>query len=396
MKAIKKWGIALAIGLFCGLLPIVVIIAIIMGSMGSDVKNTLTAAADTPERFEELMRLAEIGVPSDIVMMITTFQCETEEEAQTKPFIGNALEFMVMTEIISEKHHTCDRYNDDGSETLDDEAECNCDFKVVTTNFHYYKENILGYLGATEPAADLNAGNLLERLQAAADEKAKHRAYEARIQVQINAIDDTLYENAIKRCGIDNEDEIQAIIVLHESGYYIEWFKERAAEMGVALSEGITTGGVNGTHSRIMAAIAGDTSPFAGGPFGDPVSGWRGMVSCEFGGYVGHTGIDFAAPIGTPVYASISGTVIITGSGSTGYGNYVVINHGGGITTLYAHNSSVLVGAGQRVTRGQVIAYSGNTGNVIPRPTPENPAAGAHLHFEVVVNGTPKNPRGYL
>lgn len=372
------------------LLLLVLVGAIMMAiSNSSDTKKSFAASAaskETPERILELMRLAEIGVPSDIVMMITTLQCETEEEAQKKPFMDNALEFMVVTEIISEKHHTCDRYNDDGSETLDDEAECNCDFKVVATNFHYYKEEILGYLGATEPAADLNAENLLERLQAAADEKAEGRAYETKIQVQINAIDDTLYENAIKRCGIEEKDKIKAIIVLHEAGYFTEWFKERTAEMGIELSEGITTGGVNGTHSRIMAAIAGDTSPFAGGPFGDPVSGWRGMVSCEFGGYPGHTGIDFAAPIGTPVYASISGTVIITGSGSTGYGNYVVINHGGGIATLYAHNSSVLVGAGEEVTKGQVIAYSGNTGN----------STGPHLHFEVVVKGTPKNPRGYL
>lgn len=399
MKSMKKFGVSLAFSIIAGLLPIVIMLAIIMGilgSVGSDVKNTLTVSVESQERFDELMQVANLGVPSDIIMMITTLQCETEEEAQAKPFIDSVLEFLVMTEVISEKHHTCDMYTEDGRYTGDEFAECYCEFKVVDTNFYYYKDELLGYLSSAGIDEPLDVWNIERCLQAAADRKAAERDYEAIIKVQVNAIDNTLYEDAIRRCGIEDRSIIKAIIDLHESGYYIEWFKQRAAEFGTELSEGILTGGVNGVHARIMAAIAGDTSPFVGESFGDPVSGWRGIVSCEFGGYVGHTGIDFAAPIGTPVYASISGKVIITGSGSTGYGNYVVINHGGGIATLYAHNKQVLVSAGQTVTQGQVIAYSGNTGNVRPRPTPENPTAGAHLHFEVVVNGTPKNPRGYL
>lgn len=392
----------MVLGLAGVLLPVIIITVIVVSVVGGDVKNTLVAAAETPEggpeRIEELIRLSEIGVPWDIVMMITTLQCETEEEAQTKPFIGNALEFMIMTEVISEKHHTCDKFNETGSHIEDEDATCSCDFKVVATKFHNYKEGILGYLGiAGDPPADLNAENLEERLQAAADIKAQGRTYETKIKIQINAIDNTIYKDAIIRCGIDDTDTIDGIIELHESGYYTEWMKERAAEFGLEVGGILTAGGVNGVHSIISNAVAGDTSEFVGGSFGNPIpQSWRSVVSCEFGGYVGHTGIDFAVPIGTQVRASVAGKVIITGSSNTGYGNYIVINHGGGIATLYAHNSQLLVSTGQEVSKGDVIALSGNTGNVKPKPTPENPAAGAHLHFEVIVNGIPKNPRGYL
>lgn len=92
-------------------------------------------------------------------------------------------------------------------------------------------------------------------------------------------------------------------------------------------------------------------------------------------GVHGNNGVDIAAPTGTPIYASAGGTVIISRSGgwNGGYGNYVVIRHGNGMQTLYAHNSQNLVGTGQWVDQGQVIGYVGNTGK----------STGSHLHFEV-------------
>ncbi len=94
------------------------------------------------------------------------------------------------------------------------------------------------------------------------------------------------------------------------------------------------------------------------------------------------TGVDIAAPVGTPVYAAASGTVIVaSGAGlyNTGYGNYIVVNHPNGTQTLYAHLSKVLVGAGQSVSQGDTIGLVGSTGR----------STGSHLHFEV--NGA-KNP----
>lgn len=98
-----------------------------------------------------------------------------------------------------------------------------------------------------------------------------------------------------------------------------------------------------------------------------------------------HAGIDFRAPTGTPVRAAQSGTVLIAGW-KGGYGYTVVISHGDGLTTLYGHNSRLAVKAGQYVSHGQIVAYSGSTGL----------STGPHLHFEVRVNGVPKNPMNWL
>lgn len=98
-----------------------------------------------------------------------------------------------------------------------------------------------------------------------------------------------------------------------------------------------------------------------------------------------HTGVDFGVPVGTSVAAAAAGVCIST-SAMSGYGNVVLIDHGNGLATLYAHLSRPACSVGQRVSAGQVIAYSGNTGN----------STGPHLHFEVRAQGTPVNPLPYL
>lgn len=98
-----------------------------------------------------------------------------------------------------------------------------------------------------------------------------------------------------------------------------------------------------------------------------------------------HAGIDFGAASGSAIVAANGGTVISAGWQS-GYGNTVVVSHGNGLTTLYAHQSSIAVSRGQSVGRGEVIGYVGSTGN----------STGPHLHFEIRSNGTPVNPRPYL
>ena len=98
-----------------------------------------------------------------------------------------------------------------------------------------------------------------------------------------------------------------------------------------------------------------------------------------------HTGDDLGAPYGTPIAAANSGTVIFAGWES-GYGQETRIDHGGGIVTVYAHQSSIFVHVGQHVDQGEIIGKVGNTGRV----------TAAHLHFEVRVNGTPQNPMRWL
>jgi murein DD-endopeptidase MepM/ murein hydrolase activator NlpD len=98
-----------------------------------------------------------------------------------------------------------------------------------------------------------------------------------------------------------------------------------------------------------------------------------------------HPGIDIGAGTGTPIKAAAAGRVIVSGY-SGGYGNLIVIDHGNGIATAYAHQSSLAASTGQRVSQGQVIGYVGSTGF----------STGPHLHFEVRVNGSPVDPLGYL
>ncbi len=98
-----------------------------------------------------------------------------------------------------------------------------------------------------------------------------------------------------------------------------------------------------------------------------------------------HKGIDFGVPRGTPIHAGAEGVVIVA-KYSNSFGNMVVIDHGGGISTLYAHCSRLMVGTGERVHRGQQIAASGATGL----------AAGPHLHWEVWVHDHPVNPMGWF
>lgn len=103
------------------------------------------------------------------------------------------------------------------------------------------------------------------------------------------------------------------------------------------------------------------------------------------GQYKLHTGMDIGCGTGSAVVAAQSGTVI-KANYNVAYGNHVVISHGNGVSTLYAHNSSLLVSVGQTVKQGQTIARSGNTGY----------STGPHMHFEVLINGSPVNPRGYV
>jgi murein DD-endopeptidase MepM/ murein hydrolase activator NlpD len=111
--------------------------------------------------------------------------------------------------------------------------------------------------------------------------------------------------------------------------------------------------------------------------------GWRN--SPHGGGRRLHAGLDVAAPRGTPVVAPADGHVVFAGYHSA-YGNLVVIDHGYGITTKYAHLSRMLVQVGDRVQRGELMAKVGNTGR----------STGPHLHFEVLKDGVPTNPRRFL
>ncbi len=144
------------------------------------------------------------------------------------------------------------------------------------------------------------------------------------------------------------------------------------------------------------SGFAGSDVPFIGADgFCSPIGeNWRNVVTSEFGNRRdpftgerrGHTGMDLAVPTGTSVRAALPGTVTVSTYNQGGYGYYVMIDHGNGLSTLYGHNSQLLARVGQTVEAGDVIALSGSTGR----------STGPHLHFEVRVNGERTNPRSYL
>lgn len=98
-----------------------------------------------------------------------------------------------------------------------------------------------------------------------------------------------------------------------------------------------------------------------------------------------HEGMDFSARTGTPIYATGDGRVTFAGRDNSGYGMYVIIDHGYGYKTLYGHMSKILIRRGRKVERGEIIGHVGNTGR----------SSGPHLHYEVIVRGRKVNPIGY-
>lgn len=145
--------------------------------------------------------------------------------------------------------------------------------------------------------------------------------------------------------------------------------------------------------SKIRSLTSGSDTLYLGGEFVWPLPSSCTKVTSGYGNrmhptlhvYKMHTGIDISAPNGTSIYAAGAGTVIYAGWLSA-YGNAVIINHGGGVTTLYGHMSSIAASSGAVVSAGDTIGYVGSTGY----------STGNHLHFEVRENGSHVNPWNYL
>jgi peptidoglycan DL-endopeptidase CwlO len=175
--------------------------------------------------------------------------------------------------------------------------------------------------------------------------------------------------------------------------------KREAALQRIAAHEEELDGSLAAIQSKIAAQlIESGSMPLPAGPIqgGTGILIWPvdGPVVSGFGprtingSYEYHPGIDIGVPEGTPIRAAADGSVIFTEpeSSSGGYGNYTCVDHGGGLSTCYAHQSSFAVSAGQSVSQGSIIGYTGCTGYCF----------GPHLHFEVRINGVVTDPMGYL
>jgi len=206
----------------------------------------------------------------------------------------------------------------------------------------------------------------------------KDQLRQKRRVAEVQTIQVSLVEQNNEVAGLVDDKKMQLERIEHSKDLY-----EKAEDELLATSREIEA-----SIRRIQSTPAGKRSSslvFRGG-LTLPVSG---PITCKFGYrvhpithvYKLHTGVDIGAHYGTPIHAAADGTVILSGWYGA-YGNAIVLDHGGRVSTLYGHCSRLAVRNGQSVKRGQVIGYVGSTGL----------STGAHCHFEKRVNGTPVNP----
>lgn len=182
------------------------------------------------------------------------------------------------------------------------------------------------------------------------------------------------------KAGVNGEQEVTALVT------YLDGQPIQTQVLSTeVLKEPVPREVTSGTKNPINATNDLINSGSTGKGFIWPVPA-GGYVSCGLWGYWGHTGMDITGTgFGSNICASSSGTVVTSGWGGA-YGYYIIINHGGGVQTLYAHCSALYVRAGQYVNQGDIIAAMGASGN----------ASGNHLHFEIRVNGQYMNPALYF
>jgi murein DD-endopeptidase MepM/ murein hydrolase activator NlpD len=218
-------------------------------------------------------------------------------------------------------------------------------------------------------AAKRRATARTQRLAAATVSVIAARTEEARVvRDELASSRDTLAAaRRLKQSALTNARETREEYLIE-----VEALSAKSAELAAAIRNAQANAGSTGTGAPSAAGFIW--------PVNGPVVsgfGWRwGRM---------HEGIDIAASSGQPIWAAAAGTVIHAGW-LGGYGNLVVVDHGNGLATAYAHASAILVGLGQSVSQGETIALIGSTGN----------SSGPHLHFEVRVNGSAVDPLLYL
>jgi len=213
----------------------------------------------------------------------------------------------------------------------------------------------------------LNVVTVLQKVQ------TNEIAYETKYVTDRQAAKGT---QKVTKEGQSGKEEVTLTIV-QENGREISRVRVASTVLEEPVQRVIAVGGALTTASR----SGGSTAASKG------VISWpkRGLLTCLFAGYRGHTGLDIDGNTGDTVKAAASGTVYYAGW-LAGYGYIVKIDHDGGLATWYAHLSKISVSVGDSVSKGDKIGELGSTGN----------STGSHLHFEVRVNGAPQNPLDYL
>jgi murein DD-endopeptidase MepM/ murein hydrolase activator NlpD len=232
-------------------------------------------------------------------------------------------------------------------------------------------------------------GSRIDLLGVAAQENTGALVRYGRLRAAVEAENRVLFAQQRR---LDRSRAAQAVVLARRAGLKDDLARELErlnARLGVDKTrEGHLESEARSLKQKILEAQARHSVEVLGTSRRGFVWPLNGPVTSPFGERWGgmHTGIDIDGYTGQPVVAVKEGRVIYLGAGMTGYGNTVIIDHGGGISTLYAHLSGYGVAGGAAVTQGEVIGYVGCTGNCY----------GDHLHFEVRTNGNPVDPMAYL
>ncbi len=245
------------------------------------------------------------------------------------------------------------------------------------------------YLNRLQGADQAVAGRVRDLRDEVAEIVARRRDSKLRIESARNSI--AAEESALASTRSELAGRQLALVGARRS--------REAALARIASHEVELDGSVAAIQGEIAAQLAETGSaPLPAGPIQEGSGGliWpvNGPIASGFGGrdigagYEYHPGIDIAVPEGTPIRAAAAGTVALQQpeASSGGYGNYTCIDHGGGLSTCYAHQSAFSVSLGDSVSQGEVIGYTGCTGYCL----------GPHLHFEVRIYGQVTDPMGYL
>jgi murein DD-endopeptidase MepM/ murein hydrolase activator NlpD len=250
-------------------------------------------------------------------------------------------------------------------------------------------EHPRGQVSAISTTSDINEASrrarLLQQVNGnSADTLDRLRMVLQDLGIQRSALDKAHRDAAAKLGALNQTRAGQAKLAAALAGRIHEYQAESDAQAAI---EGTLSAQIRAEEAAAGESRGGDAGFNGRNSSYGLIWPLSGPVTSGFGYRWGrlHAGIDIGVPIGTPIHAAKAGTVIFSGSMS-GYGNAVIIDHGGGFSTLYAHQSRPAVSKGQQVAQGQVIGYSGNTGH----------STGPHLHFETRINGNPEDPRRYL
>jgi murein DD-endopeptidase MepM/ murein hydrolase activator NlpD len=269
-------------------------------------------------------------------------------------------------------------------------------FVLATTSFADVLDNLefLQRIGRQDEHIVREVGRARDALRRLRAETRRERAAAARAERIV--ADRTESQRAVRDRVVASRDALVAAerekhAALASVRVDKQQFLAEADELqgrSAALAQEIEAAQAARAAQAAAAPVPAAASPQAGAPsaagFVWPV---QGAVTSGFGARWGrmHEGVDIAAPFGAPVVAVAAGVVVETGW-HDGFGNLVVIDHGGGLQTYYAHNSAFAVAAGTTVSQGQVVSYVGSTGH----------STGPHCHLEVHVDGVPVDPMGYL